>query len=323
MKLSKVWITDYIKNPHIEQEILGEQLAEEPHEQIEVLLVWHENINAAFMARFPNLRAIIRYGVGFDNIDIDAARQREIFVCNTPDYGTEEVADTAIAMILALTRGLFGYQDIAKKIPRDWQENTLQHLRRSRALNLGVIGAGRIGSAVLLRAQALNFHTHFFDPYKESGYEKVLAAKRAPDLQSLLELADIISLHCPLTEETRGLVDIRFLQAMKPGCFLINTARGKILQDLDLLVTPLQEKHLAAVALDVLPEEPPSFESRLIQAWKNDADWLRGRLIINPHTAYFSRQAYREMRAKAAQNAMRIIEGKTPVNRVRTSYRIL
>ncbi len=320
MKSSKVWITDYIKNPQIEREILGEQLSETAHENIEVLLVWHENIDAGLMQRFPRLRAIIRYGVGFDNIDLEAAAARNIAVCNTPDYGTEEVADTAIAMIMALTRGLFHYQRIARNLPADWQENTISGLRRTEEMKLGVIGAGRIGSAVILRANTLRFQTYFYDPYKESGYEKVLATKRVDSLQILLQQVDVISLHCPLTSETQGLIHSQFLAEMKPGSFLINTARGKILRDLDILLEPLRQSHLAGVALDVLPQEPPPADSQLIEAWRNDEKWLQGRLIINPHTAYFSRQAYREMRQKATLNALCVLQGNEPINKVTTEY---
>ncbi|MCA9733236.1 MAG: C-terminal binding protein [Deferribacteres bacterium] len=316
MTSSKVWITDYIKNPDIEQEILGEQLATEPHADIEAVLVWHMKIDQAFLSKFPRLKAIIRYGVGYDNIDLAAADARKVLVCNTPDYGTEEVADTAIAMISALTRGIFRYHELSKTLPPDWQENTLNDIRRSREMCLGVIGAGRIGSSVILRAKAMLFQSYFYDPYKESGYEKVLAATRIDNLYELLNCVDIVSIHCPLTSETRGMVDNQFIRHMRRGSYLVNTARGKIVQDIEILFSALQHDVLSGVGLDVLPEEPPPADSELVKAWRANEPWLQGRLIINPHTAYYSQHAYKEMREKAAKNALRVIQGEMPLNRI-------
>ena len=129
-------------------------------------------------------------------------------------------------------------------------------------------------------------------------------------LEELLRQSDIVTIHCPLTEETRGMVSAKFLAQMKAGAALVNTARGRILADLDCLASALRSGHLAYVATDVLPDEPPR-DHPLLDAWRADADWVRGRLLINPHVAYYSEQGWREMRLKTAQTArLFLVEGR-------------
>jgi phosphoglycerate dehydrogenase-like enzyme len=256
----------------------------------------------------------VRYGVGYDSLDLDCLSRRGVVACNTPDYGTEEVADTAIAMILNIARGISRY-DVACRTHSDgtWQENTIHEIRRTSELTLGVVGAGRIGGSVLLRAAALRFRTVLYDPYKPRGHEKVLGASRVDSLDELLRESDIVSIHVPLSDETRGMVDDEFIGAMKPGASLVNTARGAIVSELDVFDEPLRSGHLSSVALDVLPDEPPK-DSALIRAWRDREPWLDGRLIINPHSAFYSQQAYVEMRRKAAENARRVLTGEVPHN---------
>lgn len=311
--MGKVYITDYVTEPDIEREILDEALAIEPADDVEVLLVWHAQIDDETIGRFPNLKGVVRYGVGYDCLDLDALHRRGIIACNTPDYGTEEVADTALAMILDLVRGVSRYDARCRHHDASWQENTISALRRTSELMLGTMGAGRIGGSVLLRGAALRFKTVFYDPYKPRGHEKMLGARRVDSLAELLEVADVVSCHIPLNDSTRGLVDRRFVDAMREGAVFVNTARGAIVSDVDIFHEPLRTGKLSGVALDVLPDEPPR-DSPLLRAWRERRPWLDGRLIINPHTAFYSREAFREMRVKAASNALRILEGREPFN---------
>lgn len=311
--MSKVYITDYIENPDIEENVLEKLLSKELNEEIEVLLVWHEQITKEYIDKLPNLKAIIRYGVGYDGININYARSKNIIVCNTPDYGTEEVSDTAIAMIMNIARGISRYDFKCRNYINSWQENTLSNIKRTSDYTLGVIGAGRIGGSVLLKAKALNFNTIFFDPYVSRGHEKMLGVRRVDSLIELLHVSDIISINCPLTKETKGLINNEFIKNMKEGASLVNTARGGIVENVDIFYEPLKSNHLSSVSLDVLPLEPP-ISSKLIDAWRNKEDWLDGRVIINPHTAYYSDKAYFEMREKAAINALRVLEKKEPFN---------
>lgn len=311
--MSKVFITDYIDNPYIEKEILGNNLSYELNKSIEVLLVWHEYITKEYIDKLPNLKGIVRYGVGYDAIDIDYAKSKNIYVCNTPDYGTEEVSDTAIAMIMNIARGITRYDYRCRSYADTWQENTIKSIKRNSDYKIGVIGAGRIGGSVILKANALRFNTYFYDPYVPRGHEKMLNSKRVDTRKELLEDCDIISINCPLTAQTKGMINKSFIEKMKVGGSLVNTARGGIIEDIDVFYEPLKKGKLSNVALDVIPHEPPK-NSLLISAWKNKENWLDGRFILNPHTAYYSDKAYFEMRQKAAINAKRILDGLEPFN---------
>lgn len=311
--MPKVFITDHIPNPDVEKEILGDNLSARPHENIEILLARREPITKEYMDQFPRLKAIVRYGVGYDTIDLEYTKRKGIVVCNTPDYGTDEVSDTAIAMIINIARGVSRYDYRARTYVTTWQDNAIKTIKRNSEIKLGVIGAGRIGGSVILKANALKFDTYFYDPYVSRGHEKMLNTKRVDSLDELLSLADIVSINCPLNQETRGLIDENFIAKMKQGSALVNTARGKIIKDLDLLYDALESDQLSNVALDVLPSEPPK-ESRLLDAWRAREEWLDGRLIINPHTAFFSDRAFFEMRQKVALNALRVLNGQEPFN---------
>ena len=308
-----IYITDYILNPDIERSILGDNLSESLTPEITVLLVWHELINREYIDSLPALKGIVRYGVGFDNIDLEYSKYRNIYVCNTPDYGVEEVCDTAITMIMNIARGVTRYDFKCRSYHKTWQENVIQELKRCSDLVLGVIGAGRIGGSILLKARSMRFKTLFYDPYKDRGHEKLLGSMRVDRLGDLLSASDIVSFNAPLTSETLKMVNEDFIRNMKQGASFINTARGKVVSDIDIFYEPLKTGHLSNVALDVLPHEPPE-ESKLINAWRNREEWLEGRFMVNPHAAYYSEQAYKEMRTKVATNALRIINNQRPFN---------
>ena len=155
----------------------------------------------------------------------------------------------------------------------------------------------------------------FYDKYKERGYEKLLAAKRVDSLEEALEGSDIVSLHVPLNEETEGMIDQSFIDMMKLGSSLVNTARGGLFSDLDIIYEALRSDKIYQFATDVLPREPP-LSNNLIDAWRESQEWINGRLIINPHSAYYSYESIIEMRAKAAQNALRLYLDKPPHNRI-------
>lgn len=311
--MSKVLITDYIANPDIEKEVLGDVACDTSHEDVEVILVWHQKVDKEYIDSFPKLKGIVRYGVGYDNIDIEHASSKGIVFCNTPDYGTDEVSDTSMAMVLNIIRGVTRYDFMCREFKDTWQENTITELKRSDELTLGIIGAGRIGGSVAIKAKAFGIKVIIYDPYKDRGHEKMLGVGRVDELDELLEASDIVSFHAPLTNETRDMVNEVFVSRMKKGSSFINTARGQVISDVDIFYDPLLSNRLYCVALDVLPYEPPE-DSKLIRAWRNRDKQLDGRVIINPHAAYYSRKAFWEMRFKAASNAKRILEGKTPFN---------
>jgi lactate dehydrogenase-like 2-hydroxyacid dehydrogenase len=310
----KVYVTDFLIDHEIEKSVLNSSLVSKTNENVEVLMVFEKIIDKYYIDQFPNLKAIIRYGVGFDSVDLDYSSSRGIYVCNTPDYGVDEVSDSVIAMMLSFTRNIGYYDSISKKLDNDtWKENFLRGTRRTSELNVGVIGAGRIGGSVLKKAKALGFMTSFYDPYAKSGFDKLLGSKRYDTLEGLLRESNIVSINTPLNDETIGLIDEKFISNMADNSILINTARGKIIKNLEIIYEALKTNKLKAVGLDVLPDEPP-VNNILINAWRNSEHWLEGRLLINPHVAFYSDDAFIEMRYKASNNALRVIKGFKPIN---------
>ena len=322
----KIVITDYIEQPDIEYEVLGndvdiiclcennEKEFSDIIEDADILMAWHAEITKYTINRLKKCKAIMRIGTGYDNVDIAFAREQGIPVTNVPDYGTHEVADTTCSMILALARGLSMYNHLSKNYKSGWQKNFIPELKRLENHNLGIIGMGRIGTAVGLRMKAFNINVAFYDPYIADGYEKSLGVKRFRSLTDLFSFASIISIHTPLTEETMSMVNQDFINKINPRSILVNTARGKIVESLSVIYEALISGKLSGVGLDVLPVEPPSNDEALIKAWKNPDDPLSSRIIITPHTAFYSETAWHEMRFKTAENAARIIKGQDPLN---------
>jgi lactate dehydrogenase-like 2-hydroxyacid dehydrogenase len=255
----------------------------------------------AAIARAARCRQIVRAGVGFDNIDIAAAAARGIPVCNTPDYGTTDVADHAIALMLALTRGIAAYNDALRRDgAAGWDFLRAPTVRRITGRVFGVLGLGRIGTAAALRAKALGMDVVFFDPYRPSGSELGLGVRRVDRLEQLLAQAEVLSIHAPLNGETDRMIDARAFGAMQRDSILVNTARGPIV-DTGALLAALSDGRIAAAALDVLPLEPISDEDPLIRAWRSNDPRLEGRLILSPHSAFYSPASLIDLRTKSAQ----------------------
>ena len=286
----------------------------------DALLVWHWHVDRETVGVLDRCRVVVRYGVGYDLVDVAALAERGIPFCNTPDYGTEEVADLACAMILAVQRRLVEYDARCRGHSDSWQENVLEPQRRTSHSVLGIVGVGRIGTAVVNRMKPFGFGILGYDPYQPSGHEKAVGYERVESLDELLERSDVVSVHCPLTTETRAMIDAAFLGRMKPGSSLVNTARGGILAGLDCLEEALRSGRLASAALDVLPDEPPR-DHALIRAWREREPWLAGRLTVTPHTAWYSERAWYEMRYKAAQTARLFLETGRLRNRVTAEVR--
>ena len=324
-----IHITDYIECPDVELSVIGEGLScftdkDIDHQKVEILLVWHFLVNEDSLRMFPNVKAIVRYGVGFDNIDTEYCQSMGIKVFNNPDYGVDEVSDTALSMIMSLTRCIGSYNTKCRElvlepdISSPWQENTDNRARRLKSMQLGLVGAGRIGSALAIKMKSIVGKVHFFDPNVASGYEKVLNATRHSTIDELLAVSDIVSIHCPLSSSTQDLVDENFIKSMKDGAILVNTARGKIIESTECLLRGLVSGKLGGVGLDVLPHEPPIFkgDDEFLMAWASHHSQLKDRIIINPHTAYYSEESYQEMRIKAATCALMALQDKQLLNRV-------
>jgi len=264
----------------------------------DALIIWQNaNITENTISRMKHCRALIRNGVGYDSVDIEAAARAGIPVCNVPDYGTEEVADHAIALSLALTRQLFSLDAEAKK--PGWKLVAKDKLRRTSSLTFGVVGLGRIGTAAALRAKSLGFNVIFYDPYLPSGTEKAIGIKRTHSLNGLLKTSDVVSIHCPLNEETHYLIAEQELSLMKPSAYLVNTARGGIIKKKDVL-SALRKGVIAGAGLDVIENEP----------LKTKAEARTPNLIATCHAAFCSREGMIEMRTTSARIAKQAVQGK-------------
>jgi len=267
-------------------------------------IVWHIlPIDADFIQCLKHSRAVIRNGVGFDSVDIAAAAARSIPVCNVPDYGTEEVADHAIALAMALCRRLFQLDREAKRL--GWRVEESHRFRRLRTQTFGILGLGRIGTAAALRAKALGFRVTFFDPYQPSGLQKAVGIERAGSLAELLAVSDVLSIHCPLTAETRSLIGERELALMKPTAYLVNTARGDIVQKAPLFAA-LRSGRLGGAGLDVIENEP----------LRTAEEAATPNLIATCHAAYCSVEGLKEMRSTSAHIARAAALGQPVWNRV-------
>jgi len=265
--------------------------------------------------RFPKLRAICRMGVGYDNLDRVAAAERGITILNVPDYGTTEVADHAMALALSLRRGLLLHHETQRaNPPAVWRYINDPLVRRSGVQTFGIIGLGRIGTAVALRAKAFGFRVMVYDPFMPNGTELGVGVLRAKTLEELLSQTDTLSVHAPLTRTTRGMLGLKELSLLPKGAIVVNTARGPII-DIDALATLLKSGHLAGVGLDVVPVEPPVDPvPELMRAYRAREDWTLGRLIITPHSAYYTPQAWDDIRAKSAETMAAFLVGQRPQN---------
>ena len=248
------------------------------------LLTQYAPVTAEVLARLPDCRAVGRYGTGVDNVDAVAARARGVALVSVPDYSLEEVANHTTALILTLVRGVVRL-DASVHAGR-WDFRGAGRLRRASAQQLGVIGLGRIGDAVASRAQTLGFAVAGYDPVAPDTGQ----VSRLP-FTELLATSDVISLHVPLSEATRHLLDDAAFALMKPGAVLVNTARGGLV-DADALVRALDSGRLAGAALDVLDPEPPASGNALL---------LDERVIVTPHAAFYSEESLAELKRRVAE----------------------
>ena len=264
----------------------------------DAIILWQNTkVTEQIMAKMVNCRVIVRNGVGYDTVDIDAAARLGIPVCNVPDYGTEEVADHAIALAMAQVRQLFPLNQEAKQL--GWKLHIKDKLRRLSTLTFGIVGLGRIGTACALRAKALGFRVMFHDPYLPPGAHKAVGVERADSLPELLKQADVLSLHTPLTDETKYLIAEKELALMKPTAYVVNTSRGAVIKKKAIL-NALRKGTIAGAGLDVIEDEP----------LKTRAEAKTPNLIATCHAAFCSVEGMVEMRTTSARIAKQAIQGR-------------
>jgi len=241
-------------------------------------------------------KVIARYGVGVDNIDVEAATEHKIIVANVPDYCIDEVSTHTLALILACARGIILLDSKIKE--KKWDFTLAKPLFRTQGKILGLFGLGNIARAVAKKASGFGFKIIAYDPYVSKvndGIELVEFSKLLPD-------SDFVSIHVPLTDETRHSFGENELKAMKKTAYLINTARGPIVDEKDLYKA-LKNRWIAGAALDVMEKEPPDWENSLLKL---------DNLIITPHISFYSEESYVELKTKAAKAVLSVLKGELP-----------
>ncbi|MEM9620067.1 MAG: C-terminal binding protein [Pseudomonadota bacterium] len=267
-------------------------------------LVTVNDVPPEYRDRLQRCRILVTPKVGFDNIDLQAWGAMGVPVCNVPDYGTQEVADHAMALMLSLMKGITFHTRELKTDPKGlWRPALNPFGKRLSACVFGVVGLGRIGTAAALRAKAFGMDVVMYDPYRENGAELSVGVRRVHSLQELFAQSDVVSVHAPLSTETENLINADVLAASKPGLVLVNTARGPVI-DLDALYTALKNDQVRAAGLDVLPQEPADPEHPLIKAWAANEEWIDHRLLITPHSAFFTPESVYDMRFKGGEVAI-------------------
>jgi D-3-phosphoglycerate dehydrogenase len=298
----------------LEQDSVVEILRTTDHDTIlnacrdaDVLMVVYAKATTDIIENSPKLKGIIKYGVGVDNIDVAKATEKGIVVANVPDYAIETVADHAIGLLLVLARNIMRADRLMRSGKwGSWAapDSSLLGLD-TRGKVLGLVGIGRIGKAVADRARALGMKVIASDPYVSSE----IASQMQVELKSFEEVlanSDFISLHSPLTEETKGLINQKTISKMKNGAFLINTARGPLIEHQDL-VAALKSRRIAGAGLDVFQSEPPAKDDPILQL---------DNVVLTPHIAWYTSEALRRLEMSAAQHAVDLLHGKMPKNAV-------
>lgn len=320
MEPIKIVVTDYIE-PDLDWE--HQQLARFPQVHLEehqlkfapreklvaaigdadVVLVNMVPLDAEVIGQLSRCRLIIRHGVGYDNVDVAAATAHGIRVAYEPDYCTDEVAEHAIALMLAAWRKLAIGRQVLEESGRNgiWNFDAIYPIASLRGKTLGIVGCGRIGSAVLARLGSFGFRFLVCDPYLTAERRQQLGVPVVP-LEQVLEQSDIVTLHAVLNAETRNLIGEPQLRRMKPTAYLINTARGGLV-DQEALAGALQQKRIAGAAIDVYVKEPPDPSFPLFGCTN---------AVLAPHLGWYSEEANWSIREKIMEDFVRFIEGQPP-----------
>lgn len=286
----------------------------EAAKEADAVLVQYTRIDEKILSKLERCKVMVRYGTGYDNFDLEAMTRHGIYAAYVPDYCVEEVSSHALALLLALGRRIVRYNDAVRA--GVWSSHKERPIYRMRDQILGIVGLGRIGRALCLKAKPIFGQIVACDPYiprsvfDEYGVRKV-------ELDELLSISDAISLHVPLIRKPTGiyrstyhLIGEREIKLMKPNAYIVNTARGPVIDD-DALSRALREGRIAGAALDVLEEEPVTEDGSSVS--ERFKDLLEsGKLIITPHSAYLSERSLRDVRRMAAEEVVRVLMGGTP-----------
>lgn len=267
--------------------------------QADAILTCWKDVPAQALEIAPNCRVVSRYGIGLDNIPIERATALGMLVTNVPDFCLEEVSDHVMALLLATARQIF---PLARTPARsEWTRDTPRPIPRVRGQTLGLVGFGNIARALVPKALGFGLRVLAYTPRlrQEDAPDGV---EVTDDLAALLSSSDYVSIHCPLTDETDGLIDEAALALMKPSSVLINTSRGGVIDE-NALVRALEAGQIGGAALDVTDPEPPPADNPLLSLEN---------VIVTPHAAFYSVAATAELARKAAENVVTVLQGQVP-----------
>jgi D-3-phosphoglycerate dehydrogenase len=270
--------------------------------EADALLVTYAKINADMIRELKKCKIISRFGIGVDNVDIEAATRAGIVVTKVPDYCIDEVSDHAMALLLSLVRKI--PFSSARVHAGRWEMPAVTPIHRLRGTVLGLVGFGRIPQLVAPKAKAFGMRVVAYDPYVPQAVMDLAGVGRV-EFAELLKISDYISIHSPLLPETHHLFSTDVFRQMKPGALIVNTSRGPVVDEA-ALAAALDAKQIAGAALDVLEQEPP-VSSPLFG---------RDNVILTPHTSFYSVESLEELQTKAAEEVVRVLSGQPPRNPV-------
>ena len=274
--------------------------------EADAVLVTYGKITSEVIDGLKNCKVIGRFGIGIDNIDIPAASAKGIIVVYAPVYCLEEVSDHAMALMLSLARKITFSNNLVSD--GRWEMPAVVPIARLKGRTLGLIGLGNIPQNIVGKAQAFGIEVAASDPYCPDDIFNKLNVKKM-ELDELLSASDFVSIHAPLTEETKGMFNADAFKKMKNSAFLINTARGPLV-NIDDLAAALENGEIAGAGLDVLPTEPPTKDNPLVG---------RHDVILTPHTGFYSEDALLDLQTTVASDVADVLDGKTPKYPVKTS----
>ena len=267
--------------------------------EADALMVQWVKITRQVMRNLTQCKVISRYGIGVDMVDLEAATERGILVCNVPDFCIEEVSTHTIAFVLSLNRHILIHHAHVRS--GKWGGVAGGAPSRLSSQTVGIAGLGNIGRAVARKASCLGLKVLGYDPYVPTEQAHALGVELV-GLDDLLRCSDYVTLHCPLTDETRHLIGKAQLALMKPSAYLINMARGPVV-DQSALYQALTAGIIKGAALDVLEQEPPSLDDPLLKL---------DNLIFTPHTASWTAESLEQLRRDTAHNVVAVLQGKLP-----------
>jgi len=264
------------------------------------IIVIDRKITKEMINALTDCRLILALSVGYDCVDVEAATRKGIPVCNVPAYCTDEVAGHTLTLILAVARKIHILLPVTKK--GNWDYNIVKPIYNFKDKILGIIGLGKIGRALVPKAMGIGMKICAYDPYLADDIFNLMGVKRYYELEELLKESDYISIHAPLTPETHHMIDEKTFSLMKPSCVLVNTARGKIIDE-SALYNALSQGIIAGAGLDVLEKEPPGERYSLFSL---------PNLIVTPHIAWYSEESFNRSMEQGMNEVIRVLEGKRP-----------